>query len=42
MGDIEQKKYLQKRYKIEDIRKHPWFNLVKCEENFRGTIVGID
>jgi 5'-AMP-activated protein kinase catalytic alpha subunit len=32
----------EKRYKIEDIRKHPWFNLVKCEENFRGTIVGID
>ena len=30
------------RYKIEDIRKHPWFNVVKCEENFRGTIVGID
>lgn len=32
----------EKRYKIEEIRKHPWFNLVKCEENFRGTIVGID
>lgn len=31
-----------KRFKIEDIRGHPWFNLVKCEENFRGTIVGID
>jgi len=32
----------EKRYKIDDIRKHPWFNLVKCDENFRGTIVGID
>jgi len=32
----------EKRYKIDEIRKHPWFNLVKCEENFRGTIVGID
>lgn len=32
----------EKRYKIEDIRKHPWFNLVKCDEHFRGTIVGID
>ena len=32
----------EKRFKIEDIRGHPWFNLVKCEENFRGTIVGID
>jgi 5'-AMP-activated protein kinase catalytic alpha subunit len=32
----------EKRYKIDEIRKHTWFNLVKCEENFRGTIVGID
>ena len=32
----------EKRYKIEDIRKHPWFNIVKCEDNFRGVIVGID
>lgn len=32
----------EKRYKIDDIRKHSWFNLVKCEDNFRGTIVGIE
>lgn len=32
----------EKRFKIEDIRKHPWFSLVKCEENFKGTIVGVD
>lgn len=32
----------EKRYKIEDIRKHPWFNQVKCEENFKGVIVGVD
>ncbi len=32
----------EKRYKIEDIRKHPWFNLVKCEEQYKGTIMGID
>ena len=32
----------EKRYKIEDIRKHPWFNIVKCEEQYRGTIMGID
>ena len=32
----------EKRYKIEDIRKHPWFNLVSCDDNSRGTIVGID
>lgn len=32
----------EKRYKIEDIRKHPWFNLIKCDENFRGTVMGID
>ena len=32
----------EKRYKIEDIKKHPWFNLVKCDEHSKGTIVGID
>jgi 5'-AMP-activated protein kinase catalytic alpha subunit len=23
----------EKRYKIEDIRRHPWFNQVKCDAN---------
>ena len=32
----------EKRYKIEDIRKHPWFNIVKCDETHKGVIVGID
>ena len=32
----------EKRITISEIKNHPWFNLVKCEENFRGTIVGID
>jgi 5'-AMP-activated protein kinase catalytic alpha subunit len=32
----------EKRYKIDDIRKHPWFNITKCDENFRGVIAGID
>lgn len=32
----------EKRYKIEDIRRHPWFNLVKCDANHDGIIVGID
>ena len=32
----------EKRFKIDDIRKHPWFNMVKCESNFNGTLIGID
>ena len=30
------------RLSIEEIRKHPWFNLVPCEANFKGVKVGID
>lgn len=32
----------EKRYNIEEIRAHPWFNLVKCNNNAKGTIPGID
>lgn len=32
----------EKRYSIEQIRKHPWFNLVSCESNFKGVRAGID
>ncbi len=32
----------EKRLKIDEIRRHPWFNLVKCDENSKGTIMGID
>lgn len=32
----------EKRYTIEDIRRHPWFNLVPCNKNSKGTIMGID
>ena len=28
------------RYKINDIRKHPWYSLVKPEENNEGILVG--
>jgi len=32
----------EKRYTIEQIRKHPWFNLVECEATFKGIQVGTD
>lgn len=32
----------EKRYTIEQIRQHPWFNLAKCESNFKGIKVGVD
>ena len=32
----------EKRYTIEQIRKHPWFNITPCESNFKGIKVGID
>lgn len=32
----------EKRYNIDQIRKHPWFNLVPCEANFKGVQVGLD
>ena len=32
----------EKRYTIEQIRKHPWFNLVSCDSDFKGIQVGTD
>jgi 5'-AMP-activated protein kinase catalytic alpha subunit len=32
----------EKRYTIDQIRKHPWFNIVPCESNFKGIQVGVD
>jgi 5'-AMP-activated protein kinase catalytic alpha subunit len=32
----------EKRYTISQIRKHPWFNIVPCESNFKGILVGTD
>jgi len=26
----------EKRFTIDQIRKHPWFNLVPCEASFKG------
>ena len=30
-----------RRYTIEDIRKHPWFNQVKISREAQGIIVGL-
>lgn len=30
-----------KRYTIEDIRRHPWFNQVKASREMHGIIVGL-
>lgn len=32
----------EKRYNIDQIRKHPWYNLVPSEFNFKGIKVGLD
>jgi 5'-AMP-activated protein kinase catalytic alpha subunit len=32
----------KRRLKIEEIRAHPWFNLVPCESTFKGIKVGTD
>ena len=32
----------EKRYTIEQIKKHPWYNLVKSESHYKGIKVGID
>lgn len=32
----------EKRYTIDQIRKHPWYNLVPSEFNFKGIKVGLD
>jgi 5'-AMP-activated protein kinase catalytic alpha subunit len=32
----------KKRFKIEEIRAHPWFNLVPCEFTFKGVKAGFD
>lgn len=32
----------EKRFTIEQIRAHPWFNIVPCESNFKGIFVGVD
>jgi serine/threonine protein kinase len=31
----------EKRYTVEDVKKHPWFNMVKCEAS-AGILVGYD
>jgi len=32
----------ERRFKIEDIRAHPWFNQVKTENQANGVLIGID
>ena len=32
----------EKRYTIDEIREHPWFNIVPCEATFKGIQVGVD
>lgn len=32
----------EKRFKIDEIRAHPWFNLVPCEYTFKGVKAGLD
>ena len=32
----------EKRYTIDQIRQHPWFNITKNEATMKGTILGIE
>lgn len=32
----------EKRYSLAQIKAHPWFNMVPCEEHYEGILVGID
>mgnify|MGYP002635527740 CR=1 FL=1 len=32
----------KQRLKIDQIRAHPWFNLVPCKSNFKGIKIGAD
>ena len=32
----------KKRLKIDEIREHPWFNLVPCKSNFKGIKQGVN